>query len=257
MSTKIHKTAIIDKSAEIDTDVEIAPYAVIGKKVKVGSGTFIGPHSYIEFAEIGKNNHLTASAFIGMPPQDFSYKGEETRIVIGAGNIIREGASLHRGSAKTGVTKIGNNCMFMANSHVGHDALVGNGVIIANSTCVSGHCIVEDNVVFSGLVAVHQFVSVGELAMIGGGAMVVMDIPPYCSAQGDRAKLTGLNLVGMARNAISPETIRQLKQVYKTLFMSGLRLGEAIKKIESENLSKQAKKMIAFCKKTNLRKTND
>lgn len=248
MSTKIHKTAVIDKSAEIDGNVEIGPYVVIGKKVKIGHNTFVGPHSFIEFTEIGKNNHITASAFLGMPAQDFSYKGEETCLVIGDGNIIREGVSLHRGSAKKGITKIGNDCMFMANSHVGHDAVIGNGVVIANSTCISGHCIISDNVIFSGLAAIHQFVSVGELAMIGGGAMVVMDVPPYCTVQGDRAKLTGLNLVGMSRNAIPAEVIGQIKIVYKTLFMSGLRLEEAIKKLETRDLPPQAKKMLDFCK---------
>lgn len=247
MVVKIHKTAIVDKSAEIDSNVEIAPYAIIGRKVKIASGTFVGHQSYIEYAEIGRNNYFTAGAFVGTPPQDFSYKGEETKIIIGDNNIIREGVSLHRGSAKTGLTKIGNNCMFMANSHAGHDVIVGDGVILVNSTGLSGHVIVEDKAVISGLVGVHQFVRIGTMAMIGAGSMVGMDILPYCKAHGDRAKLVGLNLIGMVRNGISRENISRVKTAYKTLFMSGLRMDEAIKKLQSQNICPEVEKIIEFC----------
>ncbi|MCX5782848.1 MAG: acyl-ACP--UDP-N-acetylglucosamine O-acyltransferase [Elusimicrobia bacterium] len=189
MKQKIHSTAVIHPSAQIESGVEVAPYSVIGPEVKIGAGTFVGPHCVIECAEIGKNNVLTASVFIGMPPQDFSYKNEKTKVVIGDGNIIREGVSIHRGTSATGLTTLGDNCMLMANSHIGHDGRVGNGVVLVNSTGLSGHVEVEDKVIISGLVGVHQFVRIGEMAMVSGGAMVVMDVPPIA---GHRA--TGQNL---------------------------------------------------------------
>ncbi|MEW6042204.1 MAG: acyl-ACP--UDP-N-acetylglucosamine O-acyltransferase, partial [Elusimicrobiota bacterium] len=199
MSVKIHPTAVLDSAAEIDIDVEIGPYTVIGKDVQIKKGNYVGPHCIIEFADIGKNNYFTGHDFIGTPPQDFKYKLEKTKLTIGDNNIIREGVSLHRGSTSTHVTTIGSGCMFMANSHVGHDCRIGNGVVMVNSAAASGHVEIEDKAVISGLCGIHQFSRIGTLAMLGGGAMVSQDILPYTMAQGDRAKLVGLNIVGIRR----------------------------------------------------------
>lgn len=244
---KIHPTAVIHPGARLDRDVEIGPYVVIGEDVRIGAGTHVGPHSVIEFSQIGKGNHFVSSAFIGTPPQDFKYHGEKTMLVMGDNNIIREGVSLHRGSAPAGLTKIGSNCMFMANSHVGHDSSVGDDVVMTNSSAASGHVKIEDGAVISGMVGIHQFVRIGTLAMISGGAMVVLDIPPYCTAQGDRAELVGLNLVGLRRAGMSRECIRSIKLAYKTLFMSGLGLKDAIGKLKSSNLHPEALRMAEFC----------
>lgn len=247
MPVKIHPTAVIHPDAQLDVDVEIGPYVVIGEDVRIGAGTYVGPHSVIEFSQIGKGNHFTASAFIGTPPQDFNYHGEKTRLVIGDNTVIREGVSLHRGSVSTGLTKIGSNCMFMANSHVGHDSRVGDGVVMTNSSAASGHVEIGDKAVISGLVGIHQFVRIGSLTMISGGAMVVLDIPPYCTAQGDRAELVGLNLVGLRRAGMSRDDIRSIKQAYKTLFMSGIGLKDAAARLKSMNLSPQTLYMVEFC----------
>jgi len=247
MTAKIHQTAVVHPSAEIADGAEIGPYTVIGEGVKIGAGTRVGPHCIIEFAEIGKNNRITGLACIGTPAQDFCYKGERTGIIIGDNNFIREGVSLHRASKPEWITKIGSNCMFMANSHVGHDGLVGDGVIMVNSAALAGHCEVGDKALISGLAAVHQFTRVGTLAMVTGGAMANLDVPPYCRAQGDRAKLVGLNAIGMRRNGVARENIKNVKDAYKTLFFSGLRLTDAIAKLKETRLSPEAQLFVSFC----------
>lgn len=250
MAVKIHPTAIIHPSAQLDTDVEIGPYVVIGEDVRIGGSTHVGPHSVIEFSTIGKGNHFTASVFIGTPPQDFKYHGEKTMLVMGDNNIIREGVSLHRGSPSTRLTKIGSGCMFMANSHIGHDGRVGDGVIMVNSAAAAGHVEIEDKAVISGMVGIHQFARIGSLAMLSAGAMATQDIPPYCTAQGDRARLVGLNKVGMRRSGISRESINSVKLTYKTLFLSGLPMKEAVARLKSMNISPEALRMVEFCEKS-------
>lgn len=247
MSTKIHPTAVIHSSAQLDADVEIGPYAVIGENVKIGAGTFVGPHSIIEFSEIGRNNQFTGHAFIGLPPQDYSYHGEPTRLVMGDSNIVREGVSLHRGTTATSVTVIGSGCMFMCNSHVGHDCRIGSKVIMVNSAVAAGHVTIEDKAIISGLAAIHQFTRVGSLAMLSGGGMANQDIVPYCSARGDRAKPVYLNLVGLKRNGVTPESIKSIKHAFKTLFFGGHLLKDAITRLKAEKLSPEALHMVEFC----------
>ena len=244
----IHSTALVDKSAEIGSGVEIGPYAVIGKRVKINDGTKIGPHSVIECAEIGKNCSIFSSVFIGSAPQDLKYRDEETKIVLGDNCIVRECVTLNRGTSAHGLTEIGSDCMFQAYSHVGHDCVVGSGVIMSNCATLAGHVSVGDNAIISGLVAVHQFVRIGRLAMVGGGAMVTLDIPPYCIAQGDRAKLFGLNLVGLKRRGFTDSLMKEIKSAYRTIFFSGLVVSEAIAKIEMSVLSGEAKEFTDFIK---------
>ncbi|MFA6584366.1 MAG: acyl-ACP--UDP-N-acetylglucosamine O-acyltransferase [Elusimicrobiaceae bacterium] len=248
MAVKIHPTAIVNANAKIDADVEIGPYAVIGEEVSIGSGTYVGPHSVIEFTNMGKNNQLTASCFIGMPPQDYSYSGQKTKLTMGDGNIIRECVTLHRGSPKHGETVIGSGCMFMACAHIGHDCQLGNKIIMVNYAGLSGHVEVGDSTVISGHVGLHQFCRIGRMAMLGAGSMAGQDIPPFCMVQGDRAKLVGLNLVGMKRNGISRESIRSVRETFKELFLRGMRLEEAIAKLSAADLSPEAREMVEFCK---------
>lgn len=250
MATKIHPTAVIHRSADLDKDVEIAPFVVIGENVKIGAGTYVGPHSIIEFSEIGKNNQFTGSAFIGMAPQDYGYHGEPTKLVMGDSNIVREGVSLHRGSTATGLTSIGSGCMLMANSHVGHDGRIGDKVIMVNSAAAAGHVHIEDKAIISGLVGIHQFTAIGSLVMLGGGAMANQDIIPYCIAQGDRAKPVSLNLVGLRRDGVSRESIKSIKYVFKTLFFEGLLLKDAVQRLKGEKISPEALHMVEFCEKS-------
>ncbi|OGS02423.1 MAG: acyl-[acyl-carrier-protein]--UDP-N-acetylglucosamine O-acyltransferase [Elusimicrobia bacterium RIFCSPLOWO2_02_FULL_61_11] len=250
MPTKIHPTAVIHPKAQIDSDVEIGPLTVIGEDVQIGAGTKIGPHCIFEFCTVGKNNLFTGAAYVGMPPQDWSYKGEHTRFTMGDSNVIREGVSLHRGSHATNLTSMGSNCMLMANSHLGHDCRVGDNVIMVNSSAAAGHVHIGDRATISGLVGIHQFTRIGKFAMISGGGMANQDIIPYVIAQGDRAKPVGLNLVGLKRNGFSRETIKLIKHTFKTLFFHGLPLKGAIAQLRGENLPPEATLILDFCEGT-------
>jgi UDP-N-acetylglucosamine acyltransferase len=235
----IHPTAIIDTTAHLATDVEVGPYAIIGKHVTIGKGTTIGAHAIVgNWTEIGENNQIFPQSSVGAPPQDLKYRGEECWTRIGDNNMIREFATIHRGTV-TGhaETVIGNNNMFMAYSHVAHDCRIGNGVVMANVATLAGHVTIEDNVIMGGLVAVHQFTSIGMNAMVGGGTMVSLDILPYTIATSARrrdTKLRGLNLIGLKRRGFSASAISNLKKAYKSLFMAGLKLPDAVSRIKSE-----------------------
>lgn len=236
----IHPTAIIDSTATLATDVEVGPYAIIGKHVTIGKGTTVGSHAVIgDWTILGENNRIFPQSSVGAPPQDLKYRGEECWTRIGDNNMIREFATIHRGTV-TGhaETVIGNNNMFMAYSHVAHDCRIGNGVVMANVATLAGHVTIEDNVILGGLVAVHQFTSIGMNAMIGGGTMVSLDILPYTIATAGRrreTKLRGLNLIGLKRRGFSNEAINSLRNAYKTLFMAGLKLPDAIARIKTES----------------------
>ena len=246
MPTKIHPTAVIDPKAQIDEGVEIGPFTVVGEDVQIGAGTKIGPHCIFEFCTVGKNTLFTGAAYVGMPPQDWSYHGEHTRFTMGDSNVIRENVTLHRGSHATNLTSMGSNCMLMANSHLGHDCRVGNNVILVNSSAPAGHVHIGDRATISGLVGIHQFTRIGAYAMVSGGGMVNQDIIPYVIAQGDRARPVTLNVVGLRRNGFTPEQIKSIKHVFKTLFFHGLMLKDAITKLRAENLPPQATLILDF-----------
>ena len=232
----IHPSAIIDARAQIDTDVEIGPFAVIGPNVRIGRGTRVGAHSVIDgWTEIGADNQIFHFAAVGGIPQDLKYKGEETWLKIGDRNIIREFTTLQPGTVTgIGETVIGNDNLFMAYCHVAHDCVVANRVIMANGSTLAGHVEVESFAILGGLSAVHQFTRIGESVMLSGGAMVGQDVPPYTIAAGDRARLRGLNIVGLRRRGFSDETLGQIKKAYKILVFSKLRLEEALGRIRSE-----------------------
>lgn len=235
--SRLHPTAIIHPEARLHDSVEVGPYAVIGPKVKIGAGTTIGPHAVIEGdTTIGERNRIFQFASVGAAPQDLKYAGESTKLTIGDDNLIREFTTLHIGTAGGGgITKIGHKNLFMAYSHVAHDCVVGNGCVLANSAALAGHVEVGDFVILGGLAAVHQFTRIGKHAFIAGGAMVGMDVPPYCTAQGDRAELVGLNTVGLTRHGYTDEQVGRIKDAYKILFRSKLGLNEALSKLRAEH----------------------
>lgn len=235
----IHPTAIIDPEAEVCEGVEIGPYTVIEKGVFIGEGTKIGPHVIIrEGTRIGKGCQIFQYASIGEAPQFLGYKGEKTFLHIGDHNIIREFVTLHRGTPKGGgKTVIGNDNFFMAYSHVAHDCQIGNQIVMANGATLGGHILIEDRAVIGGLVAIHQFCRVGTYAIIGGLTGVLMDIPPYTKAQGDRAKLFGLNTVGLRRANFSEETLTALKKAYRIIFRSALTLEKALRKVGEDEIA--------------------
>jgi UDP-N-acetylglucosamine acyltransferase len=232
----IHPTAIIEKGAEIDRGCEIGPYAVIGPRVKLGARTKVGSHAVIDGdTTIGADNKIFPHAAIGGIPQDLKYAGEPTKLVIGEKNQIREFATIHIGTAGGGgVTRVGSNNLFMANSHVAHDVQIADSCVLANSCALAGHVVVEDHVICGGLSAVHQFTRLGRYAFISGGALVVQDVPPYCTVQGDRATLVGLNTVGLTRAGFNQEQISRIKGAYKVMFRSKLGMREACAQIHAE-----------------------
>ena len=233
----IHSTAVIDDDARIGNDVEIGPYACIGAGVTLGDGCRVGAHAIIEGpTEIGPENDIAPHAVLGRPPQDLGYRGEPTRLEMGAGNIVREFVTIHRGTPKDrGLTSVGDHNMFMAYSHVGHDCIVGNHVVLANGATLAGHVTVEDRVNIAGLCAIHQFARIGEYAMLGGGTMAPMDIPPYTMASGNHARLFGLNRRGLKRAGLGSEEQQALRSAYRILFKSGLRLEQALAQLQEES----------------------
>lgn len=234
---KVHQTAVVHPEAKLHDSVEVGPFAVIGPRVTIGAGTSVGPQAVIEGrTTIGVNNKIFQFASVGAAPQDLKYAGEDTELVIGDSNTVREFTTLHIGTGGGGgVTRIGNQNLFMAYSHVAHDCHVGNGCILANSVALAGHVTVQDFVILGGLSAVHQFTRIGQHAFVAGGAMVAMDVPPFCTAQGDRAELVGLNTVGLSRHGYSEDQIRRIKDAYKILFRSKIGLNEAISKLRAEH----------------------
>jgi UDP-N-acetylglucosamine acyltransferase len=233
---QVHPTAVVHPGARLHESVEVGPYSVIGERVTIGAGSRVGPHVVIDGrTTIGERNRIFPFASVGGAPQDLKYAGEDTELIIGDGNTIRESATLNIGTVGGGgVTRVGSNNLFMAYSHVAHDCVVGNGCIIANSVALAGHVTLEDFVILGGLAAVHQFTRLGKHAFIAGGSMVVMDVPPYCTAQGDRAELAGLNVVGLQRHGFSEEQIGRIKEAYKVLFRSKLQLAEAVARLKAE-----------------------
>ncbi len=232
----IHPTALISPNADIAPDVEIGPYSIIGDQVAIGSGTIIGPHVTIDpYVEIGSECHIFQFASIGALPQALKFEGEETYVKIGHKTIIREFATINRGTGfGGGVTEVGAENLLMAYTHVAHDCKTGRGVILANNATLAGHITIEDFVTIGGLTALHQFVRVGKHAYIGGKSAVVKDVPPFVIAAGDRAKLHGLNRVGLKRHGFSPDAVAMLKKTYRLIFRIGLTLNEAIERVQAQ-----------------------
>jgi UDP-N-acetylglucosamine acyltransferase len=233
---KVHPTAIVEPGAQLHESAEVGPYAVIGPQVTIGADTIVGPHAVISGrTTLGLRNRVFQFASVGVVPQDLKYAGEDTELRIGNDNQIREFSTLSIGtSGGGGVTRIGDRNLFMAYSHVAHDCVVGNDCVLANSATLAGHVQLNDHITLGGLSAIHQFSRIGSYAFVAGGAMVTMDVPPYCTAQGDRAELAGLNAVGLTRGGFSEDQIRRIKECYKTLFRSKLGLNEAVATVRAE-----------------------
>jgi UDP-N-acetylglucosamine acyltransferase len=249
----IHPTALVDPAAEIDGQVEIGPFAVVGPAVRLGDGVSIGHHaSVLGPSTIGAGTQVFPFASIGSAPQDLTYRGEPTRLEVGARCVFREFVTVNRGTVKGGgLTRIGADCFFMAYAHVAHDSTIGSHVIMANCAALAGHIRIDDHAILGGLVAVHQWARVGRLAMIGGVSGVALDVPPFCIASGERAQLYGLNLVGLKRHGFGEERITALKRAYKILFRSGLQLKAAIEQVERELPgSAEAAEVLEFIRTT-------
>jgi len=233
---QIHDTAIVDSDVRLAPGVTVGPYSILGPGVSVGSGTEIGAHVLIEKnTTLGEDCLVAKGAVLGTDPQDLKFRGEDTGLEIGDRTVIREYATLNRGTAASGKTVVGSDCLLMTYTHVAHDCEIGNHVIVSNATQMAGHVHIEDWAIVSGLVAIHQFVRIGAHAFIGGGSRIPKDIPPYCRAVGNPdPKLFGLNAVGLDRRGLSPDVKKALKRAYRILFQSGLNISQGLAKAETE-----------------------
>lgn len=231
----IHPTAIVDKSAELGTGVEIKPFTVIEAGVRMGDGCSAGPHAVVRSGTtVGENTHIHTGAVLGEPPQDAKYDGAPTELIVGNNTTIREYVTVHRATGAANATVIGDDNMLMAYSHVGHNSVIGNGTIIANSAGLSGHCVIEDYVNIGGLVGLHQYVTVGTMSMIGGMSKIVRDVPPYLIVDGNPAERGGINWRGLARHDVSEDDRAELKRAYRLLFRSEYNISDALDVIEAE-----------------------
>ncbi|MEG3640916.1 acyl-ACP--UDP-N-acetylglucosamine O-acyltransferase [Magnetococcus sp. PR-3] len=233
---KVHATAVVESGAQLGEDASIGPYAVIGSDVVIDKGVEVGAHAVIQgHTHVGEDSVISSFSAIGLPPQDLGYQGEPTRVEIGKRCQIREYVSIHRGTEKGGgLTRVANDCMIMAYAHVAHDCRVGEHVIMANGATLAGHVELQEYAVIGGLTAIHQFARIGRHCFIGGASAVSMDVIPYASAAGNRAKVTGVNVVGLRRRGFSEEAIKAIRRTHRLILRAGLRLEQALEEIEKD-----------------------
>lgn len=247
MPTAIHATAIVDPGAQLGSNVEIGPCAVIGRDVQVGDGTRVGAHAVVEHTTIGSGCTVGAGTILGAAPQDRKFTGAPTRLEIGEGTIIREYATLHRGTEATGRTRVGRGCFLMTYVHVAHDCVIEDDVTIANMVQLAGHVHVEAHAAISGLCPVHQFVRIGTYAYVGGGSRVPQDVPPYTTAVGNPLKLYGINTIGLTRAGFPPDVRLALKRAYRLLFNSGLTTSEAAAQLGADPaIGREVRTLVDF-----------
>lgn len=252
--TLIDPKAIVDKKAELAGDVSVGPFSIIGPGVTVDSGTIIGPHVVVRGpTSIGRDNRIFQFSSIGEDPQDKKYAAEVTRLEIGDRNVIREFATMHRGTQQDhGVTKIGNDNLFMAYTHVAHDCIIGDHIIMANGASLAGHVALNSHAILGGFTLVHQFTQIGQYSFAAMGSAITQDVPPFVMVGGRPTKPHGINSVGMERNGISSEDIRLIRKAYKTIYKMNLRLEDAIEQItELAENSAELTLMIDFLRNVN------
>lgn len=253
MTALIHPSAIVYDGAELDADVEVGPYAIVGSNVRLAAGVKVGSHAIVDgYTTIGMGTKIFPFASVGGAPQDLKFHGEPSTLIIGRRNVIREYVTLHPGT-ETGemTTVIGDENLFMVSSHVAHDCVVGSRNVVANGVALAGHVHVGDGAIIGGLAAVHQFSRIGDMAMISGGSMVPKDVPPFAMVQGDRARLRGINLIGLKRAGFSREEITAIKKAYRKLFFQKGNVVALAQSLPAELLEFAAvRRMQAFASQT-------
>jgi UDP-N-acetylglucosamine acyltransferase len=228
----VHPTAIVSPRAVLGSDVVVGPYAIVEDDVVVGDGTEIRAHAVVKrYTTLGTGNRVHEGAVLGGEPQDLSFRDLETRLVIGDRNVIREGVTIHRSTKEGGATAVGSDCFLMAYVHLAHDNRIGDRVIMANNVMLAGHVEIGERAFVGGGAGVHQFCRVGRLAMVGGNAKVVQDCLPFVITDGHPARARGLNVVGLRRAGVAPPQLRTLKDAYRLLVRSGLRLEPALERM--------------------------
>lgn len=233
---QIHKTAYVDPSAVLGKNVVIGPNAIIGEHVYIGDNTIIEANTFLEkWTRIGDNCHIHFGSVIGSAPQDLSYKGEKSWVVIGDGNEIREYVTINRATGKDAITEIGNNNLFLTHVHIAHNCVLGSNIVIANGTNVAGHSHIEDRAVIGGMTGIHQFCRIGRGAMVGAYTRLPQDVPPFMMCEGNPATIRGLNLVGLRRGGADRHAIQEVKQIHKLYFRSNLNTTQALEEISKLN----------------------
>lgn len=251
MSQNIHPTAIVSPGARLGADVEIGPNAIIEDFVTIGDRCKIGPMVHIQgTTEMGPDNVVFTGATLGFPPQYLGFKGEPTRLVIGARNVIREYVSIHRGLDMEHETRVGDDCFFMGSSHIAHDCHIGNGAILANGALLGGHVSVGDRAFISGNAAAHQFVRIGRLVMAGGLSRLTQDVPPFTMTTGFQACVHGLNLVGLKRAGVGAAVRSELKRLLHQIYRRDMTRTEALAAIDIVGLSPEGRELVDFFKTT-------
>jgi UDP-N-acetylglucosamine acyltransferase len=243
-----HGTAILHPDAVIADSVAVGPYSIVGPGVEIGEGTVLASHVLVEKdTRIGEDCRISKGAVLGTDPQDLKYAGERTTLEVGSRTIVREYATLNRGTEASGTTRVGSDCLIMAYAHVSHDTRIGNSVILANAVNMGGHVEIDDWAIVGGLTAIHQFVRIGRHSFTGGGSRLPQDVVPYTMVAGSPCAAFGLNLVGLRRRGFSRDTCRALREAYRTIFQSRMNIGQALHKLESRGaLSTEVQDMIEF-----------
>ena len=247
----IHPSAVIDPAAELGANVIVHPFTVIEAGVQIGDECEIGPHAVIRTGtRMGRGNRITVGVVLGDHPQDLKFKGEDTFLDIGDGNVIREYATIHRATGEGKSTIIGSENLLMAYCHIGHNSIIGDHVMMANCVQISGHTVIEDYVVMGGFAATHQFARIGTMVMVGAGAGVRIDVPPYLLVDGRPARPISLNVVGLKRRGVTGESIAALKRAFKVLYRSDLNTTQAIQHIRAESeLLPEVARLVEFIEK--------
>ena len=247
-SARVHPSAIVEDGAVIGPGTDIGPFSVVGGKVTLGAGVVVKSHVVVTgMTEIGDETVIFPGAVIGEIPQDLKFDGEETRLVVGKRNKIREGVTMNTGTAGGGgLTRVGDDCLFMTGAHVAHDAMVGNRVIVANQGAIAGHCVIEDDVIIGGLSGIHQWVRIGRGAIIGAVTMVTNDVIPYGLVQGPRGQLDGLNLVGLKRKGVDRSDITALRAAFQMLAQGEGAFQDRARRLGDETESAYVREIVEF-----------
>lgn len=244
---RIHPTAVIHEDARVDDTARVGPYALVGPGVELGPGVRVGPHALVERdTRVGGGCLLAKGAVLGTDPQDRKYEGERSKLVVGAGTTVREFATLNRGTAASGETRVGDECLIMAYAHVAHDCRIGDRVVLANAVNMGGHVEIGDWAIVGGVTAIHQFVRVGRHAFVGGGSRVSQDVPPYCTVAGNPPSGYGVNTVGLRRREFEETTVDALQKAYRRVFRSEKNVGEALDGLEAEDPRPEVAELVSF-----------
>ncbi len=249
---QIDEHAVVSPKAELGENVRIGPFAVVEEGVQIGENSSVASGARLaRGTRVGRNVQIFSGAVLGTDPQDLKFEGEETFLEIGDGTVIREYATLNRGTKESWVTRVGKNCLIMAYTHIAHDCHIGDNVVLANAVNLAGHVTIEDWASLGGMVPVHQFIRIGAHAFVGGGYRVVKDVPPFVLVMGEPLQFGGINLVGLRRRGFSPEQLTSIRHAYRIIYQSKLNVSQALARIREEmEMTTEIRSIVDFIEKS-------